>query len=119
MAKGKVTKVVKENMVKKTGKISITCTIHTTTNLPAKLLEKWLNTFDAEYFDACGDESYGQWLGDNNKRWNDEWSSGNGVHLMMMLEKEQRQTTTLEKRQRLLASGIQSWEPNGESPLRY
>ena len=54
---------------------------------PGKVVGKGLNMFDADYFNTWGDESSGQWPGGSSNWWSDDWSSGSGMNLMMMLER--------------------------------
>ena len=61
-----------------------------------KGLGKGLNNFDADYYDAWGDEM-NQCSGDNSNWWGKEWS--NGMNVMMMLEggRERRKTRMLKR----------------------
>ena len=67
--------------------ITATNTTHTIGH-PAKVLEKGLNNFDNDYYEAWGDDPYGGWYGDNGDDGNWEWQQGNGMNVMMMLERE-------------------------------
>ena len=56
-------------------------------NSPGKAVGKGLNNVDTIYYNAWGEELYECWNGESCNWWNDDWSNGNAMNLMMMLER--------------------------------
>ena len=55
---------------------------------PGKVVGKGLNAFNNDYYEAWGDDAYNGYNGDGNGWWGDEWFLGNGMNVMMMLERD-------------------------------
>ena len=51
-----------------------------------KAVGKGLNAFNNDYYDAWGEDMYSGCGVDNNNWWGEDWSQGNGMNVMMMLE---------------------------------
>ena len=46
-----------------------------------------MDKFKYDYQDACGDELAKGWGVDDDIRWSEEWQCGNGMNMVMMLER--------------------------------